>query len=254
MRVWALARGVDRQMIGEFVVMAQARAAFDGMAETAMHEQVFAHDMCGILERGIDIAITEMHFGGRVVGRIHMCERSTGLTRGAAIARRRQRFVIDHHECGRILGDIAVVGDDDGDGLADMTDLILRQHIRHDVLRHMRVRHAVHAHIVEALGQVGQGIDRMHAGYGLGHAFVDAVDLRVRLVAAHERRMQHVGQVEIVDEAAFAGQQRRIFQPLDGLADLRLARNILEIGDRIAHERAPARIFCAASSAASTMP
>ena len=38
--------------------------------------------------------------------------------------------------------------------------------------------------------------------------------------AAHERRLQHVGKAQIVDEAARAREQRAVFEPLDGVADV----------------------------------
>ena len=49
---------------------------------------------------------------------------------------------------------------------------------------------------------------------------VDAADGGVGVRAAHEGRLQHVGKAQVVDEAAGAGQQREVLDPLDGMADV----------------------------------
>ena len=44
---------------------------------------------------------------------------------------------------------------------------------------------------------------------------VDAADRGMRVRAAHERRLRHAGEFEIVDETAFATQQRPVLRPAD---------------------------------------
>ena len=59
----------------------------------------------------------------------------------------------------------------------------------------------------------------MHAGQRTGGGRVDAVHQRVRVRAAHERRLQHLGKAQVVDEAAAALQQRVVLDACDGTAD-----------------------------------
>ena len=85
--------------------------------------------------------------------------------------------------------------------------------------------------------QVRAGEDRMHAGQRSRSRLVDAPDRGMRVRAAHEGRLQHARQPEVVDEAALALEQRLVFEP----------------GDRAADDPHARRRF-AAASAASTMP
>jgi hypothetical protein len=48
---------------------------------------------------------------------------------------------------------------------------------------------------------------------------VDPRDQRVRVRAPQERDMQQLGKADIVDVAAFAGQERRIFEPSEARTD-----------------------------------
>ena len=56
-----------------------------------------------------------------------MHARRAGLYRVAGTADRRQWLVVDLDRVGGVFGEIAVVGDDDRDRLADVTNLIARQ-------------------------------------------------------------------------------------------------------------------------------
>src|SRR5262249_30471985 len=76
-----------------------------------------------------------------------------------------------------------------------------------------------------------------------GGAGVDAADRGVGVRAAHERRLQHVGKAEIGDEAAAAREQRAVFKPPDGAADVLGFLHALSLGialtTRLRAARAP---------------
>ena len=61
--------------------------------------------------------------------------------------------------------------------------------------------------------------DGMHAGKRQGGGLIDTPDRRVRVRAAHKRGVQQPGQPDVVDEAAFAFQQRLVLEPRHGAAD-----------------------------------
>ena len=54
---------------------------------------------------------------------------------------------------------------------------------------------------------------------------VDAADARVRVRAAHEGRVQHAGQLDVVDEAAAAGEQRGSSRRATRRAEVRHSRS-----------------------------
>jgi hypothetical protein len=81
----------------------------------------------------------------------------------------------------------------------------------------------------------------MHTANGERCTRIDSSHFGVRVRAAYERRVQHSGQMEIVDVAAFAAQQLGIFLAPDGSAETGV-------------HQTPFRMRFAAANAASTMP
>ena len=140
--------------------------------------------------------------------------------RVAAVGDRRQRFVFDFDKLRGVFGDVAVVGDHAGHRLAGEAHFVLRQHVIQARLFDRRMRHQQRQRVpLQHFGQVGEGDYRMHAGYGERSAFVDIAEPGVRVGAAHEGRVQHAGDLDVVDEAAFAAQQRGVFLAFDGGAE-----------------------------------
>ena len=125
-----------------------------------------------------------------------------------------QRLVVDVHALGAVLGAVAVVGDDRGDGLAREPDLPAGQRrlLGLDVAGQRRLRaqrHGAHRrvlpgeHGVHALGpeRLG-GVDRSQPRVGDG--------------AADERHVPHPGEHQVGDVAAPAGEQPRVLLAADG--------------------------------------
>jgi hypothetical protein len=69
------------------------------------------------------------------------------------------------------------------------------------------------------LRQVGEGEHAMHAGKCARRGGAHGGDFCVGVRAAHEGRVQRAGQPDVVDEAAPAGEQRRILLALDRRAE-----------------------------------
>ncbi len=59
----------------------------------------------------------------------------------------------------------------------------------------------------------------MHARQPHRRVGIDASDASVRVWTAYERRLQHAGKFEIVDETAVAPQQRSVFDPQHSVSD-----------------------------------
>ena len=85
--------------------------------------------------------------------------------RGAAVGNRGQRLVIDVDEPGRILGNVAIVCDDDGDGLADVHHFVTGERRPVEVLLVARARQPDdHEFGREVSDEVSAREDGMHAG------------------------------------------------------------------------------------------
>ena len=132
---------------------------------------------------------------------------------------RGQRLVVDVDQVDGVTGDVAVGGDHHGDGVADVAHAVARQHV---MLGDHQVRqqpaggdHAGHSGF---LG-VGGGEDRDHAVGGESGGGVDALDVGVRVGAAHHGAVQHAVELEIVGVLAAPGDQGRVFAALDGGAE-----------------------------------
>ena len=87
----------------------------------------------------------------------------------------RERLVVHHHRFGRVLGQVAIAGDDDGDGLADEAHLVGGGRIVMDG------RGDADAERLARLGHLGAGERADHALHGQRRAHVPAADARMRV-------------------------------------------------------------------------
>ena len=123
------------------------------------------------------------------------------LLRLARVDERRQRLVLDLDELGRVARELARLGDDRDDGLADEAHLPEREGVVLDVA----ARHA--RDLEERIGErrdllAGQRpVDALHR---LGRGDVDARDVRVRVRRADEVEVAHPVPLDVVDEDALA--------------------------------------------------
>ena len=91
--------------------------------------------------------------------------RRIGGERGAAVGHGAQRLVIDVDEPGRILGNVAIVCDDDGDGLANVHHFVTGERRPVEVLLVARARQSDdHELGREVSDEVSAREDGMHAG------------------------------------------------------------------------------------------
>ncbi len=194
-----------------------------------------------IVERDIGIPLSREVFEvGEHPGRLQLVMHIGGRGhRLDLIVDRRKLIVIDCYRlrCGR--GDVRVIGEHDRDWLAGETHLAERQ----DRL------------VMERRAEIGVGDDgedilanyhRMHAGYRLGGAGVDASDARMRHGAAADLGVQHARQAQIVDIFGTASDLGPRLDPRQRAADLATGRR-----SRVAHAasaRCRARRRCTSTS------
>ena len=209
-----LGGGPDGHLVGNRVVLGEDAAAFDRHGGVAVVDEAAADGASAggtrgrvafdDAEAGDDVAVAAMHAGG------------AGAERGLEIGGGRVRFDLQRDQLERVFGDVAVGGDDKGDGLADMAHHAIGQErlvgdvdpVFDGVAPAFR-RPALHAGDGRELAtQVCGGEHSDDAVQREGRAGVECRDAAGGDRAAQEGDVQHAGQAEVGDVAAGAGDQR----------------------------------------------
>ena len=114
---------------------------------------------------------------------------------------------------GRVLGEIAAVGDHRGDRLARIAHDVRHQRVERGgvVVPHPRGR----ADRPRDVGEIGGGEHRDHAGHGARLRRVDPVEPAMRHVGAAKRDMRQPVQPAVVHEVAEPAQQPPVLAPRD---------------------------------------
>ena len=145
-----------------------------------------------------------------------------GSSAAGAVDHRRQRVVIDLDQLGRVARDLARVGDDEGDGIADMPHLVggQREARRHDHRRGRR--HLGDArHRAEPLRrQIAGGEDATYPRQGARRTGIDAGNLGMGMRRAQHMAVELARRVDIVDEPALAAQKACILEAGQRAPDL----------------------------------
>ena len=126
----------------------------------------------------------------------------------------RQRVVGDDDGVSRVARDVAIGGDDDGNGFAAVANGV---HGDRAMVRRRKRR--ADRHRRQEFGDLGAGEHRFDAFHRLGGAGIDRADASVRDVASLERQMLHADEGDVVDVGAAASNQARILAPLDACAN-----------------------------------
>ena len=188
------------------------------MRPAAVLPQILLEDVCRLPEARVDIAETDL-VGGDDVGRELLADRRgfRGLTH---VGHEALQLVFDVDERRGILGNITRVCDDHRDRLADVGHLAVGECEGPGLVEieaGIRVPH--HAAVDHHLGDVVERQHRVDAGNGQGCFLVDAPDQGVRVRTAQERNMNRVGEMDVVDEASSAAQERLVFEAESAGAD-----------------------------------
>ena len=168
-----------------------------------------------LIECGLGIGVVGQ-IPGDVVGQRGMRLGAVRLQGLFQVPDRRQRFVVDVHQRGRVAGLVLLLGDHHGHGLALVDRLLERQRrpvgdglfFGHEGRCHRR---RPQDHAVEVLGRE----HRDHPGSLLGLGGIDHADLGVRIRAAYEGGVGGVRPLEVVHVAAAAGHQAGVLAAVD---------------------------------------
>jgi hypothetical protein len=157
-------------------------------------------------EHCIDIAEAPAQRGGAIVRRVLVHLGRIAVERGAEIRQNRQRLVIDRDELAGILGGGAVLGDDHHDCFAHIMRGRGRKHMLGAVLLDQR-RRREQRHRPLGRVEIARGEHRDDARKRCSRTRLDRLDTRVSVGRAHERGLQRVGQRDVVEIAAAAGEE-----------------------------------------------
>ena len=150
-----------------------------------------------------DIALKPLVQGGGV--RFH---RGLGVDDGGKLV------VLDLDSVCSVARDVAILGYDDGHGLADVAHLVGRHR---EVVGRGEGR--ANGHRAEVVGQLRPGDDELDAVHGGSGARIDPRDDAVGDVAALEGEVQHARQLDVIDVGGLALDEARVLAALDALAD-----------------------------------
>ena len=120
-------------------------------------------------------------------------------------------FVLDLDQVGGLVGDVLVLGGDDGDGRADLEDFFVEEKAVG--------RAAAQLHVAVFRGQVAAVQNVTTPGKRLRFGRIDALDLGVRMRAAQRAREQHAGHAHVLSVLAEVGHDAEPVQSRNALAD-----------------------------------
>jgi hypothetical protein len=146
---------------------------------------------------------------------------------GTPVGDRRQRIDLEADTVRRIFRLRRRVGDDDRHGLADIAHFVERDH---ELFEGDQIGHGRQAQwnggnaAVTVACHVFTREDRAHTGHRFRFGRIDRPDVAVRHRAPEDHRVHHTLPVQVVDVAAVTSEQTQVFDPLDRLADVSVAR------------------------------
>ncbi len=233
--------------IGDVVAHAVAALGAEGEREAAALRVVLGDDAARLHVVGDDPVVDDLHpryprrageggVGRRLVAAVDLegdVGREFGPDRRRAVGKRRlhvgddrQRLVVDRDRVRRGLRRLDVIGDDEGDRIADVADGIPAKQRPVGHLRPGAVDLA-HARLARQRAdpvEVGVGHDEVHARHRARLVETGEADPRVRHRRAQHDRAQRARRREIVGVVAGAGHQRLVLEPAHRRAHAELGR------------------------------
>ncbi len=200
-----LGGAVDDQVVGGRVPVGHHAARLDGDVDQALASDRLLDDDVGLRERVVDavglVGEDEPDVGLELL--VH-ARRAVGEGR-VDVDDRRELRIGDLDGVGGVTRGVAVCRDHDRDRLADVAYAPLRERWAHR-MHHVagRVRRAGNARRELEVVAVQDGGDARHAA---GGRRVDRGDVGMRILAAHDRHVQHPRQLDVVHVAAAPGEE-----------------------------------------------
>ena len=214
-------RGLRRVVHQQPALVVEAgddRAGLERHRSAALDVEVPAEHVVRRGQSGVDVAVLLGDAAHHVVGPVAVHQRRVRLGGAREVGDDRQRLVLDADGAGGVLGDVAVLGHDHGDDLADVADLVLGERVLRAGGDDRLVRDDQRQRVREPALEVLVGVDGVDAFDGERAGDVDVDDAGVRVVRAHEGGVGGMGR-EVVGVAAVAGEQTPVLAALDALAE-----------------------------------
>ena len=222
---------MQRVAPGAGVVFAGDAARLDRIGGDAVDDEALLDHMRGSRERRIGLGLVAgLVEIGLVVRAVVVELRRALLERLARRHHGRPRRVIDRDGFGRVAGEIERVGDHHRDRIADMHGAIDGDRRPRRQIHRAAVALLVRRHRRQRAERVGGIILAGQHGVDAGHlprrAGVDATDIGMGVRRAHDRGMELIGELEIVEIAAAPTQQARVLAPQHRLSDGKFAHDL----------------------------
>ena len=209
-------------MLGTLVVRRNESAALHRHRLVPMDPDARLDDPVGLGERGVQVADVACAGVRDVVVVLVEQRRLRGIQRVRIGDDGLQELDLFFDELDRVLGEVAVLGHDQRDRVADVPDLVRRQGMDG---RRAEIRHQVHPDRASGRAGVGEahevlaGVDRDHTGELSRRRHVDRHQTSMRDGAALERGVEHSRQHDVVDVPAASGQDPRVLASQDARTD-----------------------------------
>ncbi len=235
MPVDALAAGMERELSGIRIPVAERGTRFHLAVDDAIVEEAGFDHVRGLFERRVDRRrIAHLRVERQVARAVVPHPRRVRFEGGKCVRHRGKRFVIDGDEIRRIAGLRCSRCDDDGDDLADVARLVAQDRRLRRVERCRAVaideggvlpvdgarRIGDVRQIANAVSDViGSGQNRDDARSGFRRGGIDGADFGVGMRRADHRGMELARQVDVVGIFASAAQQAQILASAQRCAD-----------------------------------
>ena len=153
----------------------------------------------------------------QIRARLRVHERRVVVEGALEVDDRGLRIDLDLDRIDRVLREVAGIGHNHGDRLADAADVAVREHAKWPVATVGRF--AVDQEVLGELVEVGGDVHGRDSRHGGGCRGVDRHEGAAGKVTASERDVQRVRQRDVVDVTAPAAQESSVFVARHALAD-----------------------------------
>ena len=204
-----LGHAPHRQLVPPGVPGRHQTAGLHGVAGVAVRPQ---HLLAGVLrvpEGPLHVPQHDVVAAGHV-GALLLVDDDVSAQRRLHVRHHRQRLVLNPDQVGAVLGHVAVHRRHQRHRLAHVADLAPRQRVLQEAVQPVQLVHAQRDRL-DARRQIGKGQHADHPRELQGLRHVHRLDARVRVRAPQHRRVQHPGQLHVVDERGLAGQETNVF-------------------------------------------
>jgi hypothetical protein len=213
-----LRRQGQSQGPASLMVFGNARPVLDGNRRLAMKAKATADPNGGRSDFRCGITADKLAHCEHVGSRLLVQQRRIPAERRLGVGHGGEQFVGDLDPVAGVLGDVSVLGQDGGDWLPHVADLLARQRV--EGCRVIILQPRRHAYRLHQILQIPRGVDAEHTRHPGGRLGADVRDQGVRVIAAAECDMQSAHDSAIGREHALPGQQPPILNSLDTRADI----------------------------------